>query len=108
MIQVLFCKTLGDLECSGLAFQKRSGAVVRALRKLFWGLLLAFGSYGLRNLLLVPFLSFIEFQQRYFLCRSYMHEYGIRYCECIHAYKYKMMTHDECIRISILNSMVLK
>ena len=90
----------------GLPFRKKVGVLVRALRKLFRGLLLFFRSCGLRNLLLVPFLSFIEFQQRYLLCRSYMLGYGIRYCECIHADKYSMMIHVECILISILDSML--
>jgi hypothetical protein len=44
--------------------------MVRTLRKLFRVLLHAFGSCGLRILLLVPFLCFFKFQQRDLFLRS--------------------------------------
>jgi len=54
----------------------------------------------------VPFLFFVEFQQRCLLGRSYMHEYGIRYRECMYDDKYHMVKCDECILVSIFNCMV--
>ena len=61
------------------------------LQKLFKILLHAFGSCGLRILLLVPFLCFFEVQQRYFFLRSQMHEYGI---SITNAY---MLTSASCL-----------